>query len=206
MRQIHWLGHASFRISAQITIYIDPWKIASKAVTADIILISHGHFDHLSRKDIDRISGPKTTLIVPKSCESTLNRECRTMAPGEVLELKGISIEAIRSYNTTKAFHPQSNDWLGYLIRLEEETIYYAGDCDLIPEMSEISADTALLPVGGTYTMNAQEAVEAAKRVGAKRAIPMHWGDVVGSREDAEHFVELAKREGIEALLLEAER
>ncbi len=203
---IHWLGHASFRINAEVTIYIDPWKIASRASSADIVLISHGHYDHMSRTDIDRIRCPRTKIIVPKSCEATLAREAIALDPGEETTVHGVRIKAIRAYNVDKAFHPRANDWLGYLIHLPNETIYYAGDTDLIPEMDELSVDIALLPVGGTYTMNAEEAVEAAKRVKAKLAIPMHFGEVVGKQDDANRFVELATAQGIKTKILDAER
>ena len=203
---IHWLGHASFRISAEITIYIDPWKIASRAASADIVLISHGHYDHMSREDIDRIRCPRTQIIVPQSCLGTIGREAIGLAPGEEKTVHGVKIQAVRAYNVNKPFHPKENDWLGYVIHLPNETIYYAGDTSLIPEMSHLSVDIALLPIGGTYTMNAEEAVEAAERVNAQLAIPMHWGEIVGKQEDADRFVQLAAAKGIKTKILDAER
>lgn len=203
---IRWLGHASFRITAGKVIYVDPWKVASRALEADLVLVTHGHYDHLSKEDIDRVRASRTVVVIPASCANTFGLEAVTMRPGDRRTVAGVDIQAVPAYNVGKKFHPRENGWLGYVLHLEKGSVYVAGDTDLIPEMAEIKVDVALLPVGGTYTMTAEEAVEAAVRVGARVAVPMHWGDVVGGQADAERFCTLAKARGIDARILDPER
>lgn len=204
--KLHWLGHSSFRIQCESVIYIDPWKIASRALSADIVLITHAHYDHLSREDIDRVRASHTEILIPESCASTFGQDARTIAPGDTIEIKGIKIEAVPAYNTKTGFHPSGNSWLGYIIHLPGGTIYHAGDTDFIPEMNSLDVDVALLPIGGTFTMTPEAAVEAAVAVNASIAVPIHWGDVSGNRASAERFVELASARGIDARIMNQER
>lgn len=207
IERIHWLGHSSFRIESDgVVVYFDPWKVASRAPSADLVLVSHGHYDHLSQEDIDRVRTSRTTVIMPQSCAATHGRSALGMKPGEVRTVGKLEVLAVPAYNPAKNFHPRKNGWLGYVVRFPSGSVYHAGDTDLIPEMETVRADIALLPVGGTYTMDAQEAALAAQRVGAKKAIPMHWGDLVGSRADAEQFKRLAAALGVEVRVLEPER
>ena len=206
LRRIHWLGHASFRIQEDPVVYIDPWKVASRALTARLVLITHGHYDHLSRQDIERVRGSQTTVIMPPSAAATFGSEAVTLGPGDTYVVDDVTVTAVAAYNMDKAFHPKDNDWLGYHIQYPDGSIYHAGDTDLIPEMNDVRADIALLPIGGTYTMNADDAVEAALRVHASIVIPMHWGDVVGVEADARRFEELAKERGLRVVMLYQER
>lgn len=192
MKNIHWLGHASFRIDAGKTIYIDPWKLKTTRPAADIVLITHGHHDHLSPDDISRITGLDTIVVCPGSCAERLRGDVRIVSPGDTIEVEDVTIRAVPSYNTNKPNHPQELGNVGYVVDVGEQRIYHAGDTDLIPEMAEIGCDVALLPVGGTYTMNAEEAAQALALIRPEVAIPMHYGGVVGSRADAERFRELA--------------
>jgi len=206
LQRLHWLGHASFRVAGDPTIYIDPWKVASRAPSADIVLVTHGHYDHCSKADIDKICTPTTTVVIPASCANTFGREAVTMAPWDETVIAGVRIQAVPAYNAGKAFHPKANGWLGYVIHLPDGRLWHAGDTDLIPEMTEFEADVALVPVGGTYTMTAAEAVEAVARVGATTAVPMHWGEVVGDRSCAAAFAAAAAKRGIQVKILDSER
>ncbi len=186
---IDWLGHASFRLRGSVIIYIDPWKLAGEPHDADIVLITHSHYDHLSAEDIAKVSRPGTVIVGARSIAGDLPPgETVLLAPGEKTEVGGVEIEAVRAYNTNKKFHPKENDWVGYIINLDGLFIYHCGDTDVIDEMNTVNCDVALLTVSGTYVMTADEAVEAARRIGPKVAIPMHWGDIVGGRQDAERF------------------
>jgi len=188
---IHWYGQAAFRIEdGQKQIYIDPWKLPTgKLPKADIIFITHAHFDHLSQDDIDQIKKEGTVFVAPKDVAAELTETAKPIAPNQSLEVAGIRVSAIPAYNLKKNFHPKGNNWVGYILRLSSgQTIYHAGDTDFIPEMKSLNVDIAMLPCGGTYTMNAKEAAEAANTFKPKIAIPMHYGDVVGGDRDAETF------------------
>jgi L-ascorbate metabolism protein UlaG (beta-lactamase superfamily) len=191
VENIHWYGQSAFRIEdGQKQIYIDPWKLpASKLPKADIIFITHGHFDHFSQDDINQIKKEGTIIVAPKDVASGLEGNVKTVAPNQSLEVAGVKVSTIPAYNLKKNFHPRGNNWVGYILTLSSgETIYHAGDTDFIPEMKPLKVDIAMLPCGGTYTMNAKEAAEAANTFKPKIAIPMHFGDVVGGDEDAQTF------------------
>lgn len=187
---VTWLGHATFRIGNQRIVYIDPWKLR-QGEEADVIFVSHEHFDHLSLEDVRKLQGPRTVIVTPPDCARQFSGSVRTLSPGGQVEVNGVLLEGVRAYNIGKRFHPKEKGWLGVVITLEGKRIYYAGDTDVIPEMENLRGiDLALLPVGGTYTMNAREAVEAARKFQPRRAVPYHWGDIVGSEADARAFVQ----------------
>jgi len=186
-RQIVWMGHDSFRIDASKCIYVDPYQI-DKGQSADIILVTHDHFDHCSPEDVAKIQQPHTVIITEKDSAQKLSGDVRVMLPGEVLSLKDLTITAIPAYNTNKEFHPKANNWLGFVIDIDGVRIYHAGDSDYIPEMKDLDVDIALLPVSGTYVMTSDEAVEAALAINPRLAIPMHYGAIVGEQSDAAHF------------------
>lgn len=187
VENIHWLGHAGFRIDGQKIIYFDPYQIKS-GPKADLIFISHDHFDHCSPEDVAKIQGPGTIIITEKASAHKLTGDVRVIKPGETLDLDGVEILGVPSYNTDKDFHPRRNGWLGFLVVMSGISIYHAGDTDFIPEMKELNADIALLPVSGTYVMTADQAVKAALAIGPGLAIPMHYGTIVGGNQDAFTF------------------
>lgn len=189
-QHIHWLGHASFRIEDNgKQLYIDPWKLPEKCPPADIIFITHSHYDHLSLQDIDKIRNEGTVVVAPKDAATSLKGKVITVVPGETYEVAGLKVETIAAYNLSKQFHPKQNGWVGYCITLSTgQRIYHAGDTDFTPEMRKVVCDIALLPCGGNYTMDAKEAAAAANVFKPKGVIPMHWGDIVGSKEDVEVF------------------
>ena len=188
---LHWLGHSSFRWQGSKTIYFDPWKLSKNADKSDIICISHEHYDHLSKSDIAAISTPATVIVTSEDGRKQLRssdigcKEIRAMAPGDSIDLPGVKIEAVASYNMNKGFHPRHTKKLGFVVTMDGLSIYHAGDTDRIPEMNGLKCDVALLPVSGTYVMTADEAAEAALLISPKMAVPMHYGDVVGSASDA---------------------
>lgn len=193
MENIKWLSHASFKINGEKIVYVDPWKLDDKNEEADIILITHDHYDHCSLSDIEKVRGKGTTVVAPPDAAKKIAGDVREVKPGDELTVKGIRIEVYPAYNLEKKFHPRANGWVGYVIEINGKRIYHAGDTDLIPEMEGIKADVALLPVGGTYTMDAREAAEAANRIKPKLAVPMHFGTIVGSSQDAEEFKSLCQ-------------
>lgn len=190
---VTWLNHASFRIESDRTVYIDPWKLPSGSKKADLIIVSHSHYDHCSPKDVSAVRSPQTVVLAPPDAAAQLGGEVVEIAPGDRHESSGVVVEAVAAYNPGKQFHPQANNWVGVVVELDGKRIYYAGDTDQIPEMADVGqVDLALLPVGGTYTMSAAEAAAACKLIKPRRALPYHWGDIVGAISDAEVFAEQA--------------
>ena len=185
--KIVWLGHDGFRIDAEKKIYVDPYQIEGGPV-ADLILITHEHFDHCSLEDIAKIQGPETVIVTEKDSAKKLTGDVRVLKPGDTVDLGDVKIEAVPSYNTDKDFHPKKNGWLGFIVEIEGIKVYHAGDADFIPEMQDFEVDIALLPVSGTYVMTADQAVKAALAINPKLAIPMHYGAIVGDEQDALNF------------------
>jgi L-ascorbate metabolism protein UlaG (beta-lactamase superfamily) len=209
LERLHWLGHASFRLDGPPTIYFDPWRLKGGLPQADIILVSHEHDDHCSPKDVKRIRGPQTVIVASAEAAKKLRGDVRVLRPGERLTVGEVEITAVPAYNVNKfrspgvPFHPKEAKHVGYVVAVGGERVYFAGDTDHIPEMADLRCDVALLPVGGTYTMDAQEAAQAAAVIRPKAAVPMHWGaGVAGSRDDAERFRSLYDGE---VFVLEAE-
>ena len=189
LEKIHWLGHDGFRIDAAAVIYIDPYQIKSD-VPADIILVSHDHFDHCSPDDIKKIQKKNTVIITEKTSAGKLSGDIRIVQPGDTVTALDIAVEIVPAYNTNKQFHPKAAGMLGFILTVEGVRIYHAGDADFIPEMKNIKADIALLPVSGTYVMTADEAAQAALAINPKIAIPMHYGAIVGAASDAKTFAD----------------
>jgi len=215
--EIKWLGHSSFLIKNHKVIYIDPFNIKENSEKADIILITHSHYDHCSVADIKNIIKEGTKIVLTADSQSKITRfetpiDIQIVEPNKELVFGDIKISAIPAYNIDKSFHPKEEGWVGYLIKMNDIIIYHAGDTDFIPEMQKLTGYKQpdkkfiiLLPVGGRFTMTAEEAAEAAKLIKPTLAIPIHYGGLVGTMADAEEFVKLCKEEGIDAALLEKE-
>ncbi len=200
---IKWLGHASFCIEAEKIVYFDPWKLKQNLPEADIVLISHDHYDHCSVEDINKISKKETVVVCNKSCASHFTDvEVKIVKPNEKMNVNGIDIEIFPAYNIHKPYHPKTSGGLGFIVTLSGQRIYHCGDTDFIPEMKDIKCDIALLTVSGTYVMTASEAAKAVEIIKPKIAIPMHFGDIVGTRKDAEEFVRLCQNLSIEAKII----
>jgi L-ascorbate metabolism protein UlaG (beta-lactamase superfamily) len=197
--QITWLGHDGFKLKKDKVIYVDPYQLRGKAEPADLVFVTHEHFDHLSVDDLKKVVTPATTVITIAACEKAVNplkpKSVRVVAPGERFGVEGVQVEVLPAYNVSKfrspgnPFHPKGDGKVGFILGIGGLRIYHAGDTDEIPEMAGArGVDVALLPVSGTYVMTAQEAVKACNALQPKLAIPMHYGAIVGSAADAEAF------------------
>ena len=197
LKNIEVLYHSSIRISKNKVIYIDPFKIDKNYNDADIVFITHDHFDHYSEEDIDKVINENTTIIIPEELLTKLLRKginknaIITVEPNEKYMVQGIKFETIPAYNTNKTFHPKENGWVGYIITLDDIRYYIAGDTDITEENRKVKCDVAFVPVGGTYTMDFKEAAQLINIIKPKFAIPVHYGSVVGSKQDATDFIKL---------------
>jgi len=194
------IAHDAFRIAGSKVIYTDPFKM-SKEDPADIVLLSHEHFDHLSLDDLNKVCTPETAIVASTSCKEGLAKvkvnEKRFLEPGMKRTVGDVEIEAVPAYNVNKfrepgkPFHPKEMKGLGFVFEMDGTRVYYAGDTDFIPEMKSIQCDIALLPVSGTYVMTVEEAAKAAQTINPKIAVPMHYAAIVGSDDDAKKFKSL---------------
>ncbi|HJT83099.1 MAG TPA: MBL fold metallo-hydrolase [Nitrososphaeraceae archaeon] len=209
--KIHWLGHDSFKIVTDNNrvIYIDPYKLSKvnhKKNDAELVLISHNHFDHLSIEDIRHVINDNTKIIAALECREKLSQEgftnVKNVEPGQVIHEDGINIEAVHAYNIDKNFHPKEDKKIGFIITCNNTRIYHAGDSDKIPEMSKFIPDIALVPVSGVYVMTAEEAADCVNNLlrPTIMAIPMHYGSIVGNVEDALKFKKLVNKFKVEIL------
>jgi len=193
----HWLGHASFRIEAgNLVFYFDPWQLKPNQPKADVILITHEHDDHCSPEDVAKIARADTVVVGTQLALDKLAKEPghkKVVRPGDEVTVKSALIRAVPAYNISKRFHPDPGQNVGYVVTIAGVSIYFAGDTDLIPEMGEIEADIVMLPIGGTYTMNVEEAAAAVARIKPRIAVPMHYGRIVGELDDAHRFAQLVE-------------
>jgi L-ascorbate metabolism protein UlaG (beta-lactamase superfamily) len=203
LEKISWLGHDAFKIAASKIVYLDPFELADDSEPADVICISHDHYDHCSPEDVAKIRTDHTVVVAAENCRSKLQGDVRFVKAGDELNLDGLAIEVVPAYNVNKKFHPREAGGVGYVLTLDGSRIYHAGDSDPIPEMEGLEVDIAMLPVSGVYVATAEEAVEAAEKLQPKVVIPMHYGSIVGSRADAERFKELWSGE---VVILEPQR
>jgi L-ascorbate metabolism protein UlaG (beta-lactamase superfamily) len=208
---LSWLGHSGFLVRAgRANIYIDPYRVPDGAPPADVILVTHHHYDHFSPIDVERLSTDRTWLIGPATVAERVGGQVVSVAPGQLIEpdnVRGIDVRAVAAYNTSKRdkdgqpFHSRESGGVGFDLRVRGERIYHAGDTDVIPEMDEVvGVEVALLPVSGVHVMTAGEAAEAARRIAPKVAVPMHWGEHTGTRADAAAF---ARKAPVEVRVME---
>ena len=197
LKNIEVLYHSSIKISKNKVIYIDPFKIDKNYNDADIVFITHDHYDHYSEEDIDKVINENTTIIIPeelltKLLKKGINKNAIiTVEPNEKYVVQGIKFETIPAYNTNKTFHPKKNGWVGYIIIINGIRYYIAGDTDITEENKKVKCDVAFVPVGGTYTMDFKEAASLINEIKPKIAIPIHYGSIVGTEQDAIDFIRL---------------
>ena len=204
--KIDLLTHASFKITNKKIIYIDPFNIDKDYMDADIVLISHDHYDHFSKKDILKIRKDNTIYIAPLSIRNMIDKELegedvRYLKTNEEINLDNINIKGIPSYNINKRFHPREKNYLGFLISLDNEKIFYIGDSDINEDNMKIKCDTLLVPIGGTYTMNYEEAASLTNHLQPKKVIPYHYGSIVGEENLKDKFKALIDK-NIEVLTI----
>mgnify|MGYP002587934736 CR=1 FL=1 len=197
LENIEVLKHSSIRINKEKIIYIDPFEINKNYNDADIIFITHDHYDHYSEEDIDKVIGENTTIVIPEELLTKLLKKgiqksaIITVEPNKEYMIQGIKFETIPAYNTNKAFHPKENEWVGYVIEIQGSKYYIAGDTDITEENKKVKCDIAFVPVGGTYTMDFKEAAQLINEIQPKIAVPIHYGSVVGTEQDAIDFIRL---------------
>ena len=197
LEDITVLCHSSIKINKEKVIYIDPFKIDRNYNDADIIFITHDHYDHYSEDDIDKIRKNDTIIVAPEGLLTKLLRKgfrqeyIITVEPDEEDMVEGIKFETIPAYNTNKQFHPKENGWIGYIIEIRGIRYYIAGDTDITEENKKVKCDVAFVPVGGTYTMDFKEAAGLVNEIKPKIAIPIHYGSIVGTKQDATDFIKL---------------
>ena len=197
LENVEVLYHSSIKIKDNKIIYIDPFKIDKDYNDADIVFITHDHFDHYSEEDIDKVINENTTIIIPEELLTKILRKginknaVITVESNKEYMVQGIKFETIPAYNTNKTFHPKENDWVGYIITLDGIRYYIAGDTDITEENRKVKCDVAFVPVGGTYTMDFKEAAQLINEIQPKIAVPIHYGSVVGTKQDATDFIKL---------------
>ena len=175
--KIEVLSHASIKIIGEKIIYIDPYDIHEKLEDADYIFITHDHYDHFDSESINSIKNDTTKLIVPKCLEGNGDL---VVEPDKEYIIDNIKFQTISSYNTDKSFHPKSKEYVGYNILLEDEYYYIMGDTDRTPEADLVKTDICFVPIGGTYTMDVNEAADYINFIKPKVAVPIHYGKIVG--------------------------
>ena len=198
---IEVLCHSSIKFSKGAIIYFDPFKIEKNFNDADIIFITHDHYDHYSEEDIDKVKKQDTVIVAPEDLLTKLLRKgfekhnIILVKPNENYTVKGIKFSTIPAYNINKQFHPKKNEWVGYLLELEGVIYYIAGDTDITEENRKVKCDVAFVPVGGTFTMTYEEAAELINEIKPKIAVPTHYGSIVGEKSDGVSFSKLVNPE-----------
>lgn len=201
LENIEVLCHSSIRFNKGLIIYFDPFKINKDYHEADIIFITHSHYDHYSEEDISKVIKDNTTIVVPKDLEDMVlqfgfaKEHIIVVSPNEEYSVLGINFKTIPAYNANKNFHPKSNEWVGYIVNLDQTTYYIAGDTDITEENRQVKCDVAFVPIGGTYTMTYSEAAELINEIKPQIAVPIHYGLIVGNKEYANNFADLVDKE-----------
>jgi L-ascorbate metabolism protein UlaG (beta-lactamase superfamily) len=204
LEPITWFRQAALRWSdGERTIYIDPWGTGEDAPPADLILITHAHSDHFRPDEIAKLRTERTKLVAPHDVAADLTGDVTPVAPGESHEAAGVKFTTVPAYNTRPEalkFHPKANRWVGYVLDLGGVSYYHAGDTDHAPELNDVTADVAFLPIGGHFTMDAVAAGGLAKAIAPHVAVPIHFGFVVGSPSDGNRFNDAAAPVRVEIL------
>ena len=194
LKNIKVLCHSSIKFEKGQIIYFDPFKINENYYDVDIIFITHSHYDHFSEEDILKVKKEETKIVVPedlynRSLELGFSEEnILVVRPNEEYEINNIKFKTIPAYNLNKNFHPKTNNWVGYIITLDNIVYYIAGDTDVTEENRKVKCDVAFVPIGGTYTMTAKEAATLVNEINPKITVPIHYNCIIGSKEDEKVF------------------
>lgn len=209
LAHVRVLYHSTVRLSGERIVYTDPYDLAEAPHDADVILITHDHYDHFSPANLEKVKKPATILAVPESmAEAALAAgfaaaQVVLVKPGVHYAIGGVAVETVPAYNVGKDFHPQAQHWVGYIVQMNGLRYYIAGDTDGNADVQQVRCDVALLPVGGTYTMTAAEAADLAQTIHPQAAVPTHYGAIVGEKADGERFCQLLPPEIAGAVLME---
>ena len=201
LENITVLCHSSIKFNKEKVIYIDPFRIEKNYTDADIIFITHSHYDHYSKEDIDKIRKESAVIIAPEDLKIKLLEDgfvkdnIIIVKPNQQYVVEGIRFETVPAYNINKKFHPKENNWVGYIIELEGVRYYIAGDTDITEENKNVKCDVAFVPIGGTYTMDYKEAAELVNKLRPKVTVPIHYAEIVGTKQDAIEFSKLVDPE-----------
>ncbi len=187
--------HSSIKLSGDKTVYFDPWGLPADSEKADVVFVTHSHYDHYIPEDIAKVVKKGTVVVVPLSMRDVVEKETLLsdvtkvfVRPGEAAIVAGIEFEAVASYNPAKQFHPKANGWCGYVVKLAGKSYYVTGDMDVTPEAKAVKCDVLLLPIGGKFTMNVEEAVTLVEAIKPELAVPTHYADIIGELADGERF------------------
>lgn len=198
LENINVLCHSAIRLEIDNKIiYIDPYSLTSNANDADLIFITHDHYDHFSIENIKKVEKSNTIFIIPESMlENAIKNGIKEnriikIKPNQNYKYENLKIETIPAYNVNKKFHPKENNWVGYLIEYNNVVYYIAGDTDITNENKKVKCDIAFVPIGGTYTMNYKEAAKLINEIKPKFVVPIHYGKIVGTKQDALNFEKL---------------
>jgi len=198
---IEVLCHSSIRIKKERTIYIDPYKIEKAFNDADIVFITHNHYDHYSPEDINKVKKEDTIIVLTEDIKSEAiklgikEENIISVKPNQEYKIENISFKTVPAYNINKTFHPKENNWVGYIIKINDVKYYIAGDTDITEENLNVRCDIALIPIGGTYTTDYKEAAKLVNTIRPKVVIPTQYACIVGKKEDADEFSKLVDKE-----------
>ena len=201
LESIEILCHSCIKFNKGEVIYFDPFKIEKNYNDADVIFITHDHYDHYSEEDIDKVIKEETIIVAPEDLLTKLLKKgferdnMVLVTPNQKYIVKGIEFQTIPAYNVNKQFHPKANEWVGYVLKIEGVTYYIAGDTDITEENKKVKCDVAFVPVGGTFTMDYKEAAELINEIKPKIAVPTHYGSIVGEKSDGISFSKLVSPE-----------
>lgn len=197
LENIEVLCHSCIKFNKEKVIYIDPFKIDKNYNDADIIFITHDHYDHYSEEDIDKVKKQDTIIIAPEKLVTKILKKgfkqdhIIIVEPNKKYIVQNIKFETIPAYNINKQFHPKENGWVGYIIEIKGIRYYIAGDTDTTEENKQVKCDVAFIPIGGTYTMDFKEAAYLVNEIKPEIAVPIHYGSIVGTNQDAADFIKL---------------
>lgn len=196
--------HSSIKMIFDKVIYFDPYKIEERFNDADIIFITHEHYDHFDIESINKIKNDNTIVVAPKTMENLIRKikfnNYIYLNPNEEIDIDDIHVKTIPAYNIEKNFHQRSNNWLGYVINYDNISYYVAGDTDKTKEALDVKCDVILIPIGGTYTMNVDEATDLIKVINPKIVIPTHYGSIVGDKDDGKKLKNKLSDSSIEVI------
>ena len=195
---------SSIKIVLDKTLYFDPFQIEDNFKDADIIFITHNHYDHFDIESINKVKNEKTIVVAPKSMKDDIDvidfKEYIYLEPNEETSIDNISIKSIPAYNNDKQFHPRNNNWLGYIVSYNNVTYYIPGDTDKTKESESVKCDIAFVPIGGHFTMDVDEATELIKTINPKIVIPIHYGTIIGNIIDGNRLKDSLKNTSIEVV------